>query len=121
MGGSDGKNITPTETPTKTPTEKEINVFSKPDINTNGCFNFQFNYFNALVGLGAVLLVVAIVTLPPVATAIGLSALISAGTAGIVSASAGVPGLSLLAGLGWFACARKLEEGSEFLDNAFRS
>jgi hypothetical protein len=91
------------------------------DTHINGCFNFQFNVFNALVGLGAVLLVVAIVTLPPVATAIGLSALIGAGTAGIVSASAGVSGLSLLAGLGWFACERKLEEGVELLDKTLRS
>ena len=87
-------------------------------ISFTGCFNFQFNYFNALIGLGVGLLVVAIFTLPPVATALGVSALIGAGIAGIVSVSTGVSGASLLAGIGLFSCPHKMKDSMPFLNTA---
>lgn len=73
--------------------------------------SFQLDYFNALFGIGVGLLVIAIVTLPPIAVLIGLTAIIPASAIGFVSAATTVSSLSLLAGLGWFACSQKANGG----------
>lgn len=74
--------------------------------------SFQLDFFNVLVGIGATLLLIAIVTLPPVAALIGLTPILTAGAVGLISAATAVSGLSLLSGLGWFACSRKINDGA---------
>lgn len=98
----------------------EINPFTlqtstanQSKFSSSSSSSFELKWFDVLLGVGASLLIVAIVTLPPLAALIGVTAIIPVGVAGLVSSATAVSGLSLLGGLGLFACSKKIRDDGQ--------